>query len=817
MPEVRITDVVTVAEWDHARGLGSLRVDVQTDGLAHRTDGGYRTVVRIGDDEHDGVVSPRVAAPTLPKPARGRNERPVQTLPDDFMDLLSIRAASAPIPPEFRAIPDLATMTMPTFGIAGTAVVERADLAVRPWSPETPELYDLSVSLIDPTGTEIDRVGLRVGFRTVRIVGTDLLINGRRVLFQGVNRHDIDHRTGRVVSRDRMLRELSLLKRCNVNAIRASHYPNDPHFLDLCDEIGFLVVDEADVESHAFASSLAHDPRYLLPIMERVSRMVLRDRNHPCVVSWSLGNESGHAPVHEAAAAWVRATDPTRPVQYEGAVGTDWHAGHASTDLVVPMYPSFAALEGYAMDERTDRPLITCEYAYSQGNSTGGLAEYWRLFESLPALQGGFIWEFTDHALDVDGDGRLRYGGDFDDAGQSGATMLNGIAFSDAAPKPAMFEMRGIFSPIRITSGPEDVMQGRLRVRSRRAFSGLDDLELSVRVDTRRGAGQETPIKLDLAPGSERSIDLPVEIVQHLTDPGVLAVTLTARTATSTIWAPAGTEVAVQQVVLPRAPLSLPIGGPARVAADGSIRHPLLTSPPRLSLWRALTDNDASFALDKRFVRSGFFALTPSTVDAEAEGDATVVTIRYATAWGEEIVHRRRISAADGEYRFDEDVSLPHGTRDGLRVGVEFELSDGFTDAAWTGLGPWENYPDRSDSALLGRWTSPVDDLATPYLIPQENGTRGGVDELELFGSAGRVRVQSATTLHVNVSRYTTEELEEATHWWKLPASSRTIVHLDIAHRGVGTALLGPDTRPVHRLNGDHYAWSWSLALAPEN
>ncbi|WP_353816196.1 glycoside hydrolase family 2 TIM barrel-domain containing protein [Agromyces sp. SYSU T00266] len=816
VPEIRIADVVVHADWDHERAIGSLRLDVETAGLAQRRDGGYKVRVEAAEHTAEADIAARVAAPTLPKPAKERDSRPAPMLPDDVMDLLSIKAASAPIPTEFRAIPNLGSMAMPTFGIAGTAKAELLDIDVQPWSPERPALYDVRVTLVDPDGADIDAVSLRVGFRTVRIVGSDLLVNGARVLVQGVNRHDIDERTGRVISRDRMLKELSLLKRFNVNAIRTAHYPNDPVFLDLCDEVGFLVVDEADVEAHAFASRIPDDPDYLLPIVERVQRMVLRDRNHPCVIAWSLGNESGHGAAQDAAAAWVRSTDPSRPVHYEGAIATDWHGGRSATDIVAPMYPSFAALEGYANDERTDRPLILCEYAYSQGNSTGGLAEYWRLFETLPALQGGFIWEFTDHALDIEGDGTFRYGGDFDDTAHDGATMLNGIAFSDATPKPAMFEMRGIFSPVRITSDAADALAGTIRVCSRRHFADLSDLAFELRVETRDGAVSSTPISLNLEPGEETALTLPAEVASSLAGDHALALSLSVRTARDAIWAPAGTELSVEQVVLPRTARPLrEAGQPADVTDDGAIAHPLLAAPPELCLWRAMVDNDNSFALDKRFVRSGFFSLTPSSVEVEKTDDATLVTIRYATAWDDEVVHRRRISEVAGGYRIDEEVSLPEGTRDGLRVGVRFELEGRFDDAEWVGLGPWENYPDRHSSALLGRWASSIDDLATPYLIPQENGTRGGVDHLEISGPAGVVTVTSAQPLHVSASRHTLDELEDATHWWQLPDSSRTIVHLDIAHRGVGTALLGPDTQRVHRLAGDHYAWSWELTLTP--
>jgi beta-galactosidase len=816
VPAVRLADVVAVADHDPDAGTGALRLTVQTEGLAHLHAVDWSVEVDVLGATHPLQVGARIATQTLPAGGRDRSARPQPRFPPDVMDLVSITAAAAPVPPELRAIPDTFGQPHRATAPAGTAVLDLTGLDVPAWSAETPHLEDVEVRLVDPDGAVADRTRLRVGFRRVQVVGRDLLVNGRRILVQGVNRHDADPRTGRVMSPERIRAELVLLKRSNVNAIRCAHYPNDPVLLDLCDELGLYVVDEADVEGHAFASTIADDPRYLAEIVDRVVRMVQRDRNHPSVIVWSLGNETGYGAAHDAAAAWLRRADPTRPVQYEGAVATDWHGGRAATDVVCPMYPSFAALEAYSEDPRADRPLITCEYAYSQGNSTGGLADYWELFETRPGLQGGFVWELTDHALDPDGDGRYRYGGDFGDGPVNGATMLNGVAFADLTPKPALLEMRALFSPVRIVSGADEALAGTLRLRNRQTFADLSAVRLELRVEHPSGTTAHAGVPvLRTAPGAEETVDVPRALVAALSAPGALGLTVVVRTAQDAAWAPAGTEIAVHQVVVPREPLVLPAGRPAAVGADGVLRHPLLAEPPRLCLWRALVDNDASFALDQRFVRSGFFALAEKDVRVEADAGATVVTTTYAAAFGDEVVHRREIAeVGPGDWVLREEVRLPEGTRDGLRVGMVLELVDGFDDVRWVGLGPGENYPDRCASATLGAWSSSVEDMAVPYLIPQENGTRGGTTELEVTGPAGRLRTEHDTPLHVNVARHRVDELEAATHWWRLPAAARTVVHLDVAHRGLGTALLGPDTRPRHRLAGDSYSWRWRLTLA---
>ncbi|MET0726764.1 MAG: glycoside hydrolase family 2 TIM barrel-domain containing protein [Acidimicrobiales bacterium] len=818
VPEVRLADLSVVSDFDPATQQGSLRVTVSTSGLAHLFDVGWSVEIEVLGQTATVPVTARVRAPTLPPPSDDRSSRPAPRLPPDYMDLLSLNAASAPIPPELRAIPGLFTQMQAPASAPGTALFTSDELDVVPWSAETPHLEDLVVRLVSADGAVTDETRTKIGFRRVEVEGRDLLVNGRRILVQGVNRHDFHPVTGRVLSREDLLAELSLLKRCNVNAIRTSHYPNDPEFLDLCDEIGFYVVDEADIEGHAFASTIGDDPRYLTAFLERVMRMVQRDRNRPSVIAWSLGNETGYGANHDAAAGWLRRFDPSRPLHYEGAISTDWHAGHAVTDIVCPMYAAFDALKAYAADPRADRPLVLCEYAYSQGNSTGGLAEYWELFETLPGLQGGFIWEFKDHGLDPDDEGRYRYGGDFGDHPNDGPVCLNGVVFPDNTPKPALNEARGIFSPVRIVSGPDDAVAGTITVHNRQTFNDLSAYAFELQVETRDGPRGAVAVELPQVPaGGDATLDVPTAVQELLHTASPLALTLTVRTRNPAVWAPAGTTIAVLQVALPRGTQASPqVRGSAAAPVDekGAIGHPLLHRPPQLCLWRALTDNDRSFALDQRFVRSGFFRLAPTSVRREDAGDGVTVTTLYATAWGDEVVHRRTIGTlADGDYVLAEQVTLPEGTHDGLRVGMELELVDGFEDAQWVGLGPWENYPDRRSSALLGCWSSTIDGLAVPYIVPQENGGRGEVTELRLTGPAGTVSTVHSVPLQMNVGRCSHDELEAAQHWWELPHNDTTIVHLDVAHRGLGTTLLGPDTRPRYRLDGCEYSWEWRLTL----
>ncbi|MCE2818566.1 MAG: hypothetical protein LW686_07950, partial [Ilumatobacteraceae bacterium] len=300
------------------------------------------------------------------------------------------------------------------------------------WSAEQPNRYRVVCELIDPFDEVTEAVAITTGFRSVRIEGNSLLINGKRVMIRGVNRHDHHPDKGKAVSVDDMRADLVLMKQHNVNAVRCSHYPNDSRLLDLCDELGLYVIDEANAESHAWNTSLCHDVRYRETWISRISRMVERDRNHPSIIMWSLGNEAGYGAVHDAAAAWIRSADPSRPIHYEGAVfHAGWETGGvAASDVVCPMYAPIDAIVEYGKNSAGKRPLIMCEYSHAMGNSNGSLSDYWDAFENTPGLQGGFVWEWKDHGLTqrITGGGtRLAYGGQFGDAPNDGNFVADGL------------------------------------------------------------------------------------------------------------------------------------------------------------------------------------------------------------------------------------------------------------------------------------------------------------------------------------------------------------------------------------------------------
>lgn len=677
--------------------------------------------------------------------------------------------------------------------------------SVAPWSAESPTLHRVEVSLLDPDGCVHDSVSLQVGFRRVEIVGHELLVNGRAVLIKGVNRHDHDPRRGKAVTRDAIEAELVLMKQHNINAVRTCHYPNDPHLLDLCDRLGLYVIGEANLESHAYLRSLTKDPRWGQAILERITRMALRDKNHPSIIVWSLGNESGSAPILVAAAEWLRAWDPTRPVHYESVLGeamfaalTDgrrprmaeiWARAGKETDLVAPMYPSIEDLVEWA-DRYGDRPLIMCEYSFGMGNSCGGLADYWRAIRGHPGLQGGFVWVWRDQALVQqlpDGTERLAYGGDFDDLPNDGAFFLDGVVDANLVPRPALFELAAVVAPVRMDA--LDIERGGVRITNEYDFVDLTHLIPSWTLDIDGVAvGEGTLAPLTTPPGTSTRVRLPLPAV-------VLAagqrahVTLRFALADATDWAPAGHVVASQQFLVDRRDGAASAPGPAPTGpAD------VATLGPRLALWRALTDNERDSAMG-----------TPKRTPWEALG------LRDAHERIE--LHTVAVADPDGGLAVEHVVELADEFDDLPRVGVRLDLGEGVHSVEWLGDGPHEGYSDRRSSTRVGRWTTLVDDWTTPYVVPQASGNRTGVRWLRLLDADGEpvAVIDRLDGLDVTISRWTDEEIDAATHREDLPLSNRCYVWIDARHRGVGTAALGPDVAPEHRFGAGRYRWTYRI------
>ncbi|HEY7131689.1 MAG TPA: glycoside hydrolase family 2 TIM barrel-domain containing protein, partial [Candidatus Limnocylindrales bacterium] len=598
---VRLADVQAIGGLteDLATGTIDLRVDVASPSGA---DPGPGWTVEVG-----GIGKPRrYEVPTTTPPQQGRR------FAGGEADLLSRTAAHAPRTDEERDVgwPELRRWFDPP--AVGRVEDRIAVASPTRWSPEEPHLETLTVALRDPDGRVVDEASVRIGFRRVEIVGRDLLVNGRRVLIRGVNRHDFDQHTGRVIAVEDMRADLVLLKQFGFNAVRTSHYPNDPAFLDLTDELGLYVIDEADIESHAFWGTLCDDPRYLGQWVSRVSRMIERDRNHPSIIAWSLGNESGYGRNHDAAAAWARRTDRSRPLHYEGAIKFDWAAEQGATDLACPMYPTIPGIVAHSASGAQRYPLIMCEYSHAMGNSNGTLAEYWDAIETTPGLQGGFIWEFRDHGLVQelpDGRRRWAYGGDFGDEPNDGNFVLDGMVWPDRRPKPAMFEHRQLAAPIRLHETAATRERGEVEIENRGDVRDLSWLTARFEVTADGEAVAQGDLPLAAAGPGERATTTVPRWPDVADDGREWLLTVVFATAKDQPWSAAGHEVGWGQVVL-RPGRSATAGlasaaGEIALDADGRLTHPLLAATPEVSLWRAPTDNDRIGGFAERWARKG--------------------------------------------------------------------------------------------------------------------------------------------------------------------------------------------------------------------
>ncbi len=462
------------------------------------------------------------------------------------------------------------------------------------WSHESPALYTLLVTLRSPHGAS--HTTMRLGFRRIEVRDHDLLINARRVLIKGVNHHDHHPDFGKAVPYAILVRDVQLMKQFNFNAVRCSHYPNDPRWLDLCDEYGLYVIDEANLEAHDYYNQLCFDPRYATAWLDRVMRMVVRDKNHPAIVLWSLGNESGYGPHHDAAAGWVRHYDPARPLHYESAINTGqtkltFAHGSAATDIICPMYASVEKLaewsdlvsknyhpapdrnprgeallalgEHHAREETIAaprpaiptplhplaRPVILCEYSHAMGNSNGSLADYFALFRSKPGLQGGFIWEWLDHGLrqkTADGKEFFAYGGDFGDTPNDANFVCDGLVSPDRIPHPAMWEHKHLAQPVAIEA--VNLTQGQIRVRNEQDFTSLGWLRGHWELLLDGVISKSGPLPpMDLAPGEAKELRL--SLGRRPLGQEAL-VNIRFFTAVETLWAKCGHEVAWRQFPL---------------------------------------------------------------------------------------------------------------------------------------------------------------------------------------------------------------------------------------------------------------------------
>jgi beta-galactosidase len=698
-----------------------------------------------------------------------------------------------------------------------------------------------------------------------------LLVNGKRVLIKGVNRHDHHDTKGKALDRATMRLDAVTMKRFNFNAVRTSHYPNDPYWLDLCDELGLYAIDEANLESHAFYQQVGRERRYASAFLERALRMVERDKNHPSVIIWSLGNETGYSPNHDAMAGWIRGYDPSRPLHFEPGIwvkGVEkqptrkiYDLGNRVTDIVCPMYPAIDSLIEWATDKLhpdRSRPLIMCEYSHAMGNSNGSLADYWDAFEKYPGLQGGFIWEWIDHGLrqkSKTGQEYWAYGGDFGDKPNDLNFVCDGLVWPDRTPHPGVYEFKYLAQPVKVIG--YNARSGVLEIKNKQDFATLAWIRgaWQFKVNGNMVAKGKLPV-LKTAPQKEEKIDLKLPAVT--VEAGQEAfLNLRFYAANATAWCKSGHEVGWGQISIPAKagkdasrkavrhgarPLTLDESNGVLTVGDDAFhliasrdtgliealrwqQHDILVSGPRLQIWRGPTDNDGIKGWTHQAWRplnmwraQGLDKLTVKAVLARArrnkDGSITLAFEHLGACAASDKAVRHQHSYTiwpGGRIQADNTFTMDKAVPDLPRLGVVLTLNPGFEKLKWFGRGPFENYSDRKRAALVDLYESTVTNQYVPYIMPQEHGNHTDVRWLSLRSASAGLLVEAAGPMEFSASHYTAQDLDCAYHTYDLKPRAEVILNLDYRQRGLGTESCGPGPLEQYKIKPGRYAWSYTI------
>ena len=685
------------------------------------------------------------------------------------------------------------------------------------WTAETPYLYKLHLKLVDASGNTIEQVETQVGFRRLDIKDGRFLVNGKAVRLRGVNRHEMDPVTGKVVTEEQMLRDIMLLKQCNINAVRTSHYPNDPRWYELCDKYGIYIMDEADIEEHGLRGTLASDPSWAGAFMDRTQRMVIRDRNHPCVVFWSLGNESGWGPNFAATGAWIKEYDPTRFIHYEGAQGAD-SKDPSTVDVISRFYPRvkgeylnpgvkdnnmerpenarWERLLAIAEKTNDNRPVLTSEYAHAMGNALGNFKEYWDEIYSNPRMLGGFIWEWADGGIykkREDGKTMVAYGGDFGDVPNLGAFCVKGIVTSNRETTPKYLEVKQVYAPVQVTWDGQAI---RLEKRDDHTNLELYNVIWNITENgktTKRGQGaglSAIPVKWATVDQSSNVKDIR------------LNVSVVLKQAQS--WAEAGHEICNKQFTIAdgmdKAFKAKPLAKGKQTDETAIGQWMNMVQP---HFFRAPTDNDRGFGnwIAKDWKNSGLDSATVETVQpltTQRNDDGTVtatMTVVNRYAKGEMATAYSCTMDSQGNVDFQATYT-PSGELPPLPcMGNTFTLPKQFTRVEWYGMGPYDTYPDRLEAAHIGLWSSTVDQQYVHYPRPQDSGNHQQTVMVKLTDNKGKgwmITAEDGQHFSFSALPYSIAQLSTTAHDCDLVAEDNVYLNIDAAVMGIGNSSCGP-------------------------
>lgn len=727
------------------------------------------------------------------------------------------------------------------------------------WNAEQPRLYELYLQ----AGEEVLR--FRIGFKSVEIKDGVFTINGRPVKLKGVNRHDSHPVLGQSIPVNHMIKDLNLMKQHNVNTIRTSHYPNDPRFLDLCDEYGFYVIDEADLECHGVIYTgkegevafhkLATDPAWKEAFVDRAVRMVERDKNHASVIIWSLGNESGYGANHMAMAEWTKMRDNSRPVHYEGAA--PHYLGDTNVDCLdmeSRMYASTTAIAEYARDEKNTKPLFLCEFSHAMGNGPGDLQDYWDVIYAEPKLMGGCVWEWNDHGIAAkspSGVPYFAYGGDFGEKPHDGNFCIDGLVSPDRKAHIGLLELKQVIAPVYVTA--EDIGGGLFKVSNRYDFIDLSHLSLRWKLECDGvlvDQGMTAP--LTAAAGESQLVQIPYSVQGN----GNEWLTVSIWEHGETRWAPAGHEIAFAQFQVHGASagktsiaeaaadteakrqraafISASEAGSLLVVSGFDFRHvfdlhkgtlveaarhgvAMLSEPARFTVWRAPADNDMN--IRKEWENEGFDRAVMKVYGSSWETlENGAVQASVAFSLGSYIKspllrgESRWTFQTDGSITLSVNVDVRENVPYLPRFGVELVMPKGTEEVEYYGYGPHESYIDKRISARKGKYLLSMDEMARTYVMPQETGSRYGTEWAAVTSELGMgLRFDAPTPFSFQALHYTAADLTAATHTHELTPREETIVTVDYKMSGVGSNSCGPQLLDKYRLNEKQFAFELTL------
>lgn len=738
-----------------------------------------------------------------------------------------------------------------------TLQVERPSL----WNAEQPHLYEIIVK----SGSEV--LVFKVGFRRVEVVNGVFQINGVPIKLKGVNRHDSHPELGQTIPLQHMVDDLLLMKKHHVNTIRTSHYPNDPRFLDLCDEYGFYVVDEADLECHGDyvkdddSQGLCRLPEWKPAFLDRQIRMVERDKNHPCVVIWSLGNESNYGPNHVAMAEWTKARDQSRLVHYEGACwDPQQQFDQSCLDVESRMYMSVADLEAYALEEKHTKPMFLCEYSHAMGNGPGDLKDYWDVINAYPSLMGGCVWEWCDHgvkSVTASGKPYYAYGGDFGEKPHDGNFCIDGLVTPDRKPHTGLLELKSVLAPVQLSA--VDLVTGVIRVHNGYDFSDLSHLQLHWMMESEGKLLKQGVTALPKV-NAHCEAELEIGYAWPETSKGVV-LTLSCVEREHKLWAAAGYEVTFAQFDLPSAsavaagetredtntlsldksPLAsrqltvsqqedvlimeghhfvhhfdLSLGAITRMTKHGV---ELLQAPALFQVWRAPTDNDRN--IRQTWSAQGYDRAVTKIYKVEwqhTSGDAVQIEVDFSLG-GYTTPSFLRGTAVwmvlpSGIVQLDVDVKVREANEYLPRFGLQLTMPQGNEAVSYYGLGPHESYIDKRHSARKGLYVTNVEAMHEDYIMPQENGSRFATEWAVVSNWLGMgLKFTAPEPFSFHASHYTPADLTNAEHNVELIPRKETIIHLDYKMSGVGSNSCGPQLLEAYRLQ--EKSFHFGLQLEP--